>query len=319
MAKIQAAIFLWRNRELVIPLAAFLLFLAFLFMIGNMIVFVTLIAAVTGNVSGLPGYFRVGGPTPLAMADIPPQYVDVFKSAGQKYEIPWTILAAMAKHDSNFGQDINNGFIYLSEGHWDRYGLDGDMDGVICNQSPWDSVYTVASYLRNNEFGDNPAGALYSIYRDPNHVQKITLTAEDYTDVLLPMISGRWPLPREYTTISSPFGTRNHPVKKEQKHHTGIDIPAPTGTPIYPASDGTVIAANWSGNYGKLVVIQHDRYTQTWYAHLSQINVSKGQDIKREDVLGLVGSTGMSTGPHLHFEVRLNGEPINPEPWLTHH
>ena len=318
MASIRTALFIYRNRELVFSLIMALTVMGFFFIMALMIMFIGVITAVTGNVPSLPGNYRVGGPTPFAMADIPPQYIDLFKSAGQKYEIPWTVLAAIAKHDSAYGQNMDNGFVVIPEGHWETYGQDGDMDDLISDQSPWDAVYTMANYLINNGFKDSPAKALNSIYHNPSHVQDIIRTAEAYTDVLLPVISGKWPLPREYSSISSPFGIRNHPVLLERKFHNGIDIPAPEGTPIYPASDGTVIGANWSGGYGNLVVIQHDSYTQTWYAHLSQISVEKGQQVTREDIIGLVGSTGLSTGPHLHFEVRLNGVPIDPEPWLTH-
>jgi murein DD-endopeptidase MepM/ murein hydrolase activator NlpD len=99
--------------------------------------------------------------------------------------------------------------------------------------------------------------------------------------------------------------------------HTGIDFPAPTGTRVGAAGRGTVSFAGWnSGGYGNLVVVQHRLGFQSWYAHMSSIAVRSGQAVTGGSRIGYVGSTGHSTGPHMHFEVRLNGTPINPIPYL---
>lgn len=116
--------------------------------------------------------------------------------------------------------------------------------------------------------------------------------------------------------ITSYFGYRIHPIFKTKIYHTGVDIGAPMGTPIRAANSGRVIYTGWYGGYGKVVIIDHGnvkgRPTSTLYAHQSRIAASNGQNVSRGQIIGYVGSTGYSTGPHLHFEVRINGRPVNP-------
>ena len=116
--------------------------------------------------------------------------------------------------------------------------------------------------------------------------------------------------------ISSPYGYRQHPIYKVRKLHTGIDIAAPTGTRIRSAGDGTVVhSARWGG-YGNCVIVDHGGGLATLYAHCSRLAVTNGQRVTHGQVIGYVGSTGLSTGPHLHFEVRKDGRPVNPSPYL---
>ena len=122
-------------------------------------------------------------------------------------------------------------------------------------------------------------------------------------------VASVWPL---RGPITSRFGLRVHPLFRLRQFHQGVDISAPTGTPVRAALDGSVLFAGWFGGYGKLVVIDHGEGISTLYGHLSAILVKPGQPIARGDMLGRVGSTGYSTGPHLHFEVRQNGRPIDP-------
>ena len=112
--------------------------------------------------------------------------------------------------------------------------------------------------------------------------------------------------------ITSSFGSRIHPVTKVRSNHTGVDIGAPHGSTVYAYSEGTVSFAGWKGGYGNIIHIRHGNGMETRYAHLSKINVKVGQKVTAGQAIGRVGSTGTATGPHLHFEVRINGVAKNP-------
>lgn len=112
--------------------------------------------------------------------------------------------------------------------------------------------------------------------------------------------------------VTSGFGYRTHPLLRYRRMHSGIDIGAPSGSPVYAAADGEVYFASWRGGYGQCIILLHGSGMQTLYGHLSSIHVSSGQRVRRGQRIGAVGSTGLSTGPHLHFELRRNGVPVNP-------
>ncbi|NPV29143.1 MAG: peptidoglycan DD-metalloendopeptidase family protein [Firmicutes bacterium] len=124
-----------------------------------------------------------------------------------------------------------------------------------------------------------------------------------------------WPVPG-YSTVTSGYGMRFHPILHQSRMHTGIDIAAPTGAAVVASDDGTVIYTGWLGGYGQVVVIDHGGGYSTLYAHLSRIVAGNGSQVRQGETIGYVGSTGWSTGPHLHFEVRVNGEPQNPSGYL---
>ncbi len=124
-----------------------------------------------------------------------------------------------------------------------------------------------------------------------------------------------WPVPG-YTRISSPFGYRVHPVFKTKKFHSGIDIPAPSGVTVNAAADGRVIHSGRLGGYGNTIIIDHGGGVVTLYGHNSSLLVSTGTNVSRGTPIARIGSTGVSTGPHLHFEVRKNGSCISPLSWL---
>ena len=126
-----------------------------------------------------------------------------------------------------------------------------------------------------------------------------------------------WPAPG-YTTVTSPFGMRFHPIFKVNRMHTGTDIAMNMGAEIIAANDGIVTKATYSNGYGNMVMIDHGGGVATVYGHGSEIIAQTGQEVKRGDVIMLAGSTGWSTGPHLHFEVRLNGEYVDAMPYITH-
>jgi murein DD-endopeptidase MepM/ murein hydrolase activator NlpD len=118
--------------------------------------------------------------------------------------------------------------------------------------------------------------------------------------------------PLEFSRVSSGYGMRFHPISGVQKAHLGVDYAAPTGTPIRTIGDGRVVFAGWQGGYGNVIEIEHKGRQSTLYAHLSRIDVRKGQLVTQGQRLGAVGSTGASTGPHLHFEFRTNNVPQDP-------
>ena len=120
-----------------------------------------------------------------------------------------------------------------------------------------------------------------------------------------------------YSYISSRFGQRVHPITGVLKNHNGMDIASNMGTSVYAADGGKVVLAEWYGGYGNCIMIDHGNGYKTLYGHLSYIGVKSGQAVNQGDVIGQVGSTGNSTGPHLHFEVYLNGSRIDPEQFYS--
>lgn len=113
------------------------------------------------------------------------------------------------------------------------------------------------------------------------------------------------------------FGKRTDPLSGEgTEFHTGVDISAPPGTPVRATADGIVVSSGWSGGYGRLVIVDHGGGVQTYYAHLARFHVQTGQEVRRGELVGEVGSTGRVTAPHLHYEVRIGGAPVNPYRYL---
>ena len=124
-------------------------------------------------------------------------------------------------------------------------------------------------------------------------------------------------MPLEGAALTSGFGMRTHPVLGGRRAHTGIDLAAPTGTPVYATADGVVSRADWYSSYGLYISVEHGASMQTRYAHLSRLAVAAGDSVKKGDLIGYVGSTGRSTGPHLHYEVRVEGLAVNPIPYMV--
>lgn len=126
----------------------------------------------------------------------------------------------------------------------------------------------------------------------------------------------KWPAP-SYTRISDDYGNRMHPTLGVQQFHNGVDMAAPSGTPILAAYDGSVVAATYNGSMGNYIMIDHGDGLYTIYMHASALYVSKGAHVSKGDQIAAVGSTGRSTGPHLHFSVRLNGSYVSPWNYLS--
>lgn len=121
----------------------------------------------------------------------------------------------------------------------------------------------------------------------------------------------------DYTCVSSDYGYRVQPLPGATSRHDGVDFAAPTGTPVYAVEAGTVTHVGWFGTGGQAVIINHGNGMVTWYLHLSAYSVKQGQQVSRGENVGYVGTTGNSTGPHLHFQVNINGTPVSPWNFLN--
>lgn len=157
---------------------------------------------------------------------------------------------------------------------------------------------------------DNIAQKLYIQSKSFDEIVELAKQKEE----LLQSIPAIQPITNEdLTRVASGFGYRIHPIHKIRKMHTGMDFTAPTGTQIYATGDGVIESVKTSKRgYGNHVVIKHQFGYKTRYAHMSRFNVKKGQKVKRGDVIGFVGNTGSSTGPHLHYEVEKDDKKVNP-------
>lgn len=131
-----------------------------------------------------------------------------------------------------------------------------------------------------------------------------------------PVVSIPSRIPLAGSVLTSSFGMRTHPVLGGRRRHSGIDLAAPTGTPVYATADGVVSRADWFSSYGLYISVEHGASLQTRFAHLSRLAVAAGDTVRKGDLIGYVGSTGRSTGPHLHYEVRVDGLAVNPIPYM---
>ena len=128
------------------------------------------------------------------------------------------------------------------------------------------------------------------------------------------VLPGVWPVNGR---LMGGYGRRSDPFSGEGEMHKGVDISAPMGTPVKAAADGIIIHAGWNGGYGRCVIVDHGNNYQTLYGHLSRLDVMEGQEIRQGETLGSVGTTGHSTGPHLHYEVHVGSTPVNPYRFLA--
>jgi murein DD-endopeptidase MepM/ murein hydrolase activator NlpD len=124
-------------------------------------------------------------------------------------------------------------------------------------------------------------------------------------------------MPVQDATLTSNFGMRNHPVLGGRRNHKGVDLAQPTGTPVYATADGVVSKAAPFSSYGNYIQIEHGGGLETRYAHLSGFAVATGDQVRKGQLIGYVGSTGRSTGPHLHYEVRVAGDAVDPTPYMV--
>ncbi|EGL83776.1 Peptidase M23 [Caldalkalibacillus thermarum TA2.A1] len=299
----------------------------------------TAFSAGTGNehfgfLIGLPGYstyFNIGG---VDFSNLPPEWIQAFQDAGQRYNVDWMILVAVAFVESSFNPnavgppnrtgELAQGLMQFLPSTWAIYGIDGDGDGKADPFNPIDAIYSAAYYLSVLGINNDPRQALYR-YSGGSYAyaDRVLSLAETMT---VGGGSGRlaWPVPG-HSRITSPLGPRVHPITGQRSFHNGVDIGAPRHVPVVAAEGGRVVTVvshcregnqSCGGGYGNYVVIDHGSGVRTVYAHLWSASVREGDDVLRGQIIGTVGSTGRSTGPHLHFEVRNNGSPVDPMPYL---
>ena len=151
---------------------------------------------------------------------------------------------------------------------------------------------------------------------DPFHAMFLGWQKQDQVGGPTGAISVPSVKPINMATFTSGFGVRADPFRGSAAMHAGIDLAAPSGTAVYATADGLIDRAEWFGGYGNCVEIDHGKGVATRFGHLSRILVHPGQHVHRGDLIALVGSTGRSTGPHLHYEVRIDGHAVNPVPFL---
>ena len=156
---------------------------------------------------------------------------------------------------------------------------------------------------------------LLKLHNERKSLDSLLVLAENKSDMLAAIPAIR-PIKNMYN-VTSGFGMRIHPILKTYRKHTGVDITAPRGTPIYATADGVVSRQQLPHGYGTAILIDHGYSYQTLYGHLSKKVVKNGQKVKRGELIGYVGSTGQSLGPHLHYEVWKNGIPVNPVQFFT--
>ncbi|THF74374.1 M23 family metallopeptidase [Cohnella fermenti] len=250
-----------------------------------------------------------------ASFDIPMLLLPIYIQA-ENGQASWARLAAMHRVTTNFGAEKAKridtiGSLGFPRSLWETYRQDGDEDGEIDPDNPYDAIFSLANYLRAS--AEDEESALNGWFLNAEQVAMVHRKEAEYAAVL--PIPGKWLWPLlGYTAISSPYGYRVDPVTgAPSEFHAGIDIPAPRGTPVMATQNGTVVqVVRSSTGYGNHILLQHANDFISLYGHLADIAVRQGQQVHQGEMIGWVGSTGKSTGPHLHFEMRVHGQTVDP-------
>ena len=253
------------------------------------------------------------------------QYLDVFLQSRNMSEFlsNYFLITEIASYDMDLLEEMEN----------KKRVIDTAMEKLQKNKEELDTA--LQTQLKTSKILENTKTLRENyVSKLSEEEKKIQAQIDDYTtqvnalnaEILQLALQGidtqyiggvlAWPVPG-YTRISSNYGMRYHPILHVNKLHTGVDIAAPMGANFVAANDGIVTKAGYNGAYGNMVIIDHDGGISTLYAHGSEILVQVGQTVKRNDPILKVGSTGYSTGPHAHFEVRINGVVTNPIEYIT--
>jgi murein DD-endopeptidase MepM/ murein hydrolase activator NlpD len=311
------------------------------------------------------GGWEIGGITEFGANEIPASYIPIYKEAGEKYGVPWNLLAAHHRVETRFstispmispvgaighmqfmpltwvgwgypgGTRLGDASIPDSEltspiviKKYDGYGTDGDGDGRADPMNLTDAVHSAAKYLAaNGAASGNLRKAVFAYNHSEKYVNDVLGFADLYVSGYKAISGGTtaeiidgaaWPVPG-IMQVTSVFGNRTDPVYGGTRFHGGIDIAGPgaNGKPIVSMLTGKVTFAGVRGGYGNCVIIDHGNGLSSLYGHMSSIKASTGQQVKAGQMIGTLGSTGKSTGPHLHFTVKVNGESVDPEKYLT--
>ncbi len=296
-----------------------------------------------------------GGNGSLNSKQVPAEYVPwVLKSGAQCPEIGPAVIAAQIEAESGWNPKAVSpvgaeGLSQFMPGTWKTWGRDDDHSGSISPYDAGDAIMAQGRYdcalakqIKPYAKSGNVLDLALAAYNaGPGAVQKYGgMPPYDETTAYVARIKSliakyeqatgggaeipagqKMAMPvRGNPPVTSPYGMRMHPTLHVRKLHTGIDFGAPMGTPMRAALKGKVTFAGWSTGYGNRVVISHGtmdgKKVSTTYNHMSAINVHVGQELNTGDQVGAVGSTGFSTGAHCHFEVQVNGNYVDPAPWL---
>ena len=253
------------------------------------------------------------------------QYLDVFLQSRNMSEFlsNYFLITEIASYDMDLLEEVEN----------KKRVIDTAMEKLQKNKEELDTA--LQTQLKTSKILENTKTLRENyVSKLSEEEKKIQAQIDDYTtqvnalnaEILQLALQGidtqyiggvlAWPVPG-YTRISSNYGMRYHPILHVNKLHTGVDIAAPMGANFVAANDGIVTKAGYNGAYGNMVIIDHGGGISTLYAHGSEILVTVGQTVKRNESILKVGSTGYSTGPHAHFEVRINGVVTNPIEYIT--
>ena len=180
------------------------------------------------------------------------------------------------------------------------------------NEAAATTTQITGAVATQNATGDREFSELFASWKSIDTTGGIVATSPSIAAISVP--AG---MPLQSAMLTSDYGMRTHPVLGGRRNHKGVDLAQPTGTPVYATADGIVSKAEPYSSYGNYIQIEHGGELQTRYAHLSGYAVGAGEQVRKGQLIGFVGSTGRSTGPHLHYEVRVAGEAVDPTPYMV--
>ncbi|MEV0303797.1 M23 family metallopeptidase [Streptomyces prasinus] len=314
--------------------------------------------ALTGVLS--PELSEGPGPAPQSVSNVDASYVPWLRKAAEACEVVTpSLLAAQIDQLSGWDNDTaslsEQGIARFTDAQWRTWGRDDDANGRSSPLDQPDAVMalgrydcslaeevtdlrtkgtvngnlvdlTLAAYTVGTDevarAGRVPAGARPFLEKVRERLPRYEALVRQNPDAADGRKASAILIPPAGTLpVTSPFGSREHPLTGVTKLHTGVDFGAPQGAPVFATRDGRVTFAAMTSAYGNRVVIDHGtiagKRLETTYSHLSALQITAGQTVTAGTPVGLVGSTGLSTGPHLHFEVLLDGQYMDPMPWLS--